>query len=186
MLKFITGNKNKYYEVSRHLSPIKLKQVKINLDEIQEIDPFKIINHKLKQAFKHSRGPFLIEDDSLYLEFLGGKLPGPLIKWFNDTMGNPGLYELARKTGKNKAEMLTLIGLAENSHKIVYFTGRTKGQIVKAKGGGGFEFDLIFKPDGQTQTAAQLKAKGIYLTSARAKAVKKLKKYLLNNQNEKQ
>ena len=41
MLKFITGNKTKFKEVSAVLAPIKLVMVNISLEEIQELDSAK-------------------------------------------------------------------------------------------------------------------------------------------------
>jgi len=57
---------NKFKEVQAVLAPIKLEQVDIDLAEIQELDARKIIEHKLKEAFKHRKGKFIIDDSSLY------------------------------------------------------------------------------------------------------------------------
>ncbi len=75
MLYFITGNKNKFKEFEYILGKGNIEQLDIDLPELQEIDPHKIIMHKLEEALKHHKGPILIEDTSLYLDCLGGKLP---------------------------------------------------------------------------------------------------------------
>lgn len=82
MLKFITSNKNKYEEIRVMLSPIKVERVNIELDEIQELDPQKVIKHKLRQALKYQKSNFFIEDSMVYFGCLNNKLPGPFIKWF--------------------------------------------------------------------------------------------------------
>src|ERR1051326_9091321 len=95
-LYFITGNKNKFAEINALLP--KVQQLDIDLVEIQDIDPQVIIEGKLREALKHHSGEFIVDDTSLYLNCLKG-LPGPLIKWFLQTIGTDGLYELAEKLG---------------------------------------------------------------------------------------
>ena len=53
MLKFITGNKNKFQEFQAILGEGNVEQLDIDLNEIQEIDAHKIIRHKLQEALKH-------------------------------------------------------------------------------------------------------------------------------------
>ena len=84
-LYFITGSKGKFTEV-QFIIP-NLKQLNIDLPEIQELDARKIIEAKLQSAFEHHAGEFIVEDTSLYLDCLNG-LPGPLIKWFIKTIKN--------------------------------------------------------------------------------------------------
>ena len=84
-LYFITGSKGKFAEVQLIIP--NLKQLNIDLPEIQELDPKKIIEAKLQSAFEHRSGEFIVEDTSLYLDCLNG-LPGPLIKWFIKTIKN--------------------------------------------------------------------------------------------------
>ncbi len=177
-LKFITGNKNKVKEAQAILKPIKVKQVKFDLDEIQNLEPHKIIKHKLQEAFKHHKGPFILEDDSLYLDCLGGKLPGPLIKWFNDTIGNKGLAKLTKKMGNNKATVQSIVGYAKNPKQIKFFESKLKGKIVLPRGSFGFGYDPIFVLKGLKQTYSELKKAGKLDISTRGKAMKKLKKYL--------
>ena len=86
---FITGNKNKLAEV--HAIIKNVEQLDIDLPEIQELDPHKIIQAKVAQAFTHHAGPFIVEDTGLYLDCLHG-LPGPLIKWFMEAVN---LYRVA-------------------------------------------------------------------------------------------
>lgn len=58
VLYFITGNENKFIEVSKILEGIKggLDKIELDLPEIQEINPHKIIKEKLKQAMKLEGG----------------------------------------------------------------------------------------------------------------------------------
>ena len=181
MLKFITSNKQKFKEVRELLKPIKVEQLNIDLDEIQDIDPHKIIRHKLKEAFKHHKGPFIVEDGSVVMEALGGKLPGPLIKWFNDYLGAKGTWLIAKKMGNNKATASIVLAYAKNSKDIKFFEGKIKGRIVSPKGSYLFGYDPIFLPNGGKLTLSQLKSKGDFTKSPRGIAVAKLKKFLISN-----
>ncbi len=179
MLKFLTGNKNKYREVCIGLAPFQVEQLDIDLTEIQEIDRYKIIEHKLQEAFKHHKGEFLLEDDSLYLELFDYKFPGPLVKWFNGSIGIKKLSELAIKNKKTGVRLNVIFALASSQKNIKYFEAVLKGNITKPKGKSGFGFDPIFKPLGYNKTLAQIKEEDDYTVSARGKALVKLKKYLI-------
>src|SRR4051794_13711802 len=97
-LYFITGNANKFREISAQIP--ELKQLALDLDEIQSLDPQAVIAHKLDQAAAHPDAPaggqFIVEDTSLSLDALGG-LPGTYIKWFQQAIGLAGISELAAK-----------------------------------------------------------------------------------------
>jgi len=179
MLKFITGNKTKFKEVASVLAPIKLEQVDISLVEIQELDAHKIIEHKLQEALKYRKGEFIIDDSSLYLKCFDYKLPGPLVKWFNDSIGGRGYARLVKNMGENRAKAKTIIGYAKNPKTILFFEGNLNGKIVPPRGKYNFGYDLIFVPDGKTKTLSELKQSGDFVSSPRGIAVLKLKKYLL-------
>jgi non-canonical purine NTP pyrophosphatase (RdgB/HAM1 family) len=153
------------------------------LAEIQEVDPRVIIRHKLQEALKHYKGPLIVDDSSLFFSCFNFKLPGPLIKWFNEYVGMPGLAKLAKKMGDSKARATTIIGYAENPKKILFFEGTLNGKIVPPRGKYNFGYDLIFVPDGKTKTLSELKQSGDFASSPRGIAILKLKKYLLKNQS---
>lgn len=117
MIYFITGNKNKFYEVKAILPSV--KQLNIDLPEIQDIDARQIIKEKLMQAFSYRKGEFIVEDTSLHLDCLNG-LPGPLIKWFLKTVGNAGLAEIALRLKNNKAIAKNLIGYVKILKKFIF------------------------------------------------------------------
>lgn len=174
-LFFITGNEGKFKE-AKEIIP-SLVQLNLDLPEIQDIDPKEIIKFKLLQALKHKKGNFVIEDASLCLDCLGG-LPGPLIKWFTKTIGNDGLYKIAKLHKNNKAYAKVIVGYAKNSKELHFFEGKIKGTIVAAKGEFGFGWDPIFMPEGFKKTFAQMSLEEKNKISMRKKAFTKLKKFL--------
>jgi non-canonical purine NTP pyrophosphatase (RdgB/HAM1 family) len=178
MFKFITGNKKKVEEFNTVLAPMHVEQLDIDLAEIQELDPHKIIKHKLGEAFKHHSGEFIVEDSSMYMAALGGKLPGPLVKWFNETIGTAGLAEIAQKFHNDKANAKTIIGYAKSPDDIQFFEGNVKGRIVAPRGNYSFGYDPIFLPEGSAKTLSELKSEGDFNSSPRGIAVKKFKEYL--------
>jgi len=153
MIKFITGNLNKFAEIKAVLPD--LEQLEIDLPEIQSLDPQEIVEFKLKTALEHIPGDIIIEDTSLYMEGLHG-LPGPLIKWFMKAMGREGLAKTVLASGNNRAEAKTIIGYADNKGQISYFEGTISGRIVMPQGETNFGWDPIFQPDGSEVTFAEM------------------------------
>lgn len=173
-LYFITGNKNKFDEVRAILSNV--EQLDIDLPEIQDRDAKNIIRAKLGEAFNYQERELMVEDTSLYLDCLNG-LPGPLIKWFLDTMGNEGLTNLAEKLGNDKAEAKTVIGYAKNREEIYFFEGSVMGKIVAPTGKSNFGWDPIFQPNGCDKTFAEMTGEEKNKVSMRKIAVEKLKEF---------
>lgn len=171
MIKFITGNKGKLDEATTILGEV--EGLDIDLVEIQEIDPHKIIRAKLEEAQKTEKGEFIVEDTSLYLDALNG-LPGPLIKWFLKLLGNEGLYNIWARLNNYNAEAKTLIGYCNKRGEIKFFEGATKGTISVPKGEG-FGWDPIFTPEGQDKTFGEMSSEEKNQISMRKIALEKLK-----------
>lgn len=172
---FITGNENKFKEV-KFIIP-NIERLDIDLPEIQELDARKVIEAKLREAFKHKSGCFIVEDTSLCLACQNG-LPGHLIKWHLKAIGNEGLYDIARKFNNFDAEAKTLIGFANNPNNIHFFEGLIKGKIVSPRGDRGFDWDSIFQPDGYSKSFAELNMEEKNDVSMRRIALNKLKEFL--------
>jgi len=89
---FITGNQNKSDYLSKVLG-VNLGHKKLELDEIQSVDPFAVTEHKARQAYSIIHKPILIQDTSLVFDALDG-LPGPFVKFFIES--EDGLVNLCR------------------------------------------------------------------------------------------
>lgn len=171
----ITGNKGKFDELASLIPQV--QQLDIDLPEIQELDPKKIIEEKLKAASLHHRGRFIVEDTSLYFDGLNG-LPGPLVKWFLKSIGNEGLATIARSLSDNAARAVTWLGYRTIQGEIQYFEGEILGNIVQPRGMNGFGWDKIFQPKGSAKTFAEMSSNEKNIFSMRRIAIEKLKKHL--------
>lgn len=175
MLYFVTSNANKFKEVQAILPDI--EQLKLNLDEIQSLDPQVVIEHKLAQAVTQHDGEFIVEDTTVELACLNG-LPGTYIKWFLDRLGAAGIAQLVHKYEDHSILSRVTIGYRSTNGQIHYFAGEYRGQVVTPRGTGGFGFDPIFMTEGKTKTNAELTSAEKNQISARGIAARKLKAYL--------
>ncbi|MCA9355548.1 RdgB/HAM1 family non-canonical purine NTP pyrophosphatase [Candidatus Kaiserbacteria bacterium] len=178
-ITFITGNENKLKEARAILKDFVIENKKLDLPEIQEIDAGKIIEAKLRQAYESEKATYIVEDTSLYIEALNG-LPGPLIKWFLETIGTVGIYELASKYDNQVAYTSCMIGYIDEKGRTDFFEGRVKGKIVEPRGKTNFGWDPIFLPDGHEKTFAEMTEEEKNATSHRKLAFVALGDFLKN------
>jgi len=172
-LYFITGNKNKLIE-AQHLIP-SIKQLDIEVEEIQSNDPQSIIKHKLEQACKHSQETFFVEDTSVYFPALN-MFPGPNIKWMVTDMGIEKIAELVHKYEDRTMIVKACIGLHVKG-VLTFFEGTVTGTCVKPQGDG-HGFTPMFQPEGHSITFAQMTPDQKSQVSHRSLAVNQMKTFL--------
>ncbi len=172
-LYFITGNENKFREAKSFIP--NLERFNLELSEIQSIDSQEIIKHKLLEAKEKHSGSFIVEDTSFYIDGMNG-LPGPLIKWFEKTIGLESIANLTLLYG-TKASAKCVLGIY-NEKEIKFFEGIIKGKVVDPIGENGFGWDKIFIPDGYEKTFAEMTSDEKNGISMRRIAFEKLKDYL--------
>ncbi|MEI6144358.1 MAG: non-canonical purine NTP pyrophosphatase [Candidatus Berkelbacteria bacterium] len=178
-LTFITGNADKAKQIQEFLN-IEIDHQKVDLDEIQSLDLQEIVEHKVRQAYEKLKKPVLVEDVSLVFNALG-KLPGPLIKWFLQSIGNDGMCKLLDGYEDRSATAKVLFGYF-NGTNLEFFDAEVAGSITDLpRGGDGFGFDYIFVPDGQEKTWAEINVLQHPEFSMRIPALRKLEKYLATN-----
>jgi inosine triphosphate pyrophosphatase len=153
---FIIGNEGKYSEIAALVPG--LQRVSMDLPEVQSLDPNEVVGEKLREAAGQSpERSFIVEDTSLSLACLNG-FPGPLIKWFMQSLGCAGIAELCLHYGNTAAWSETVIGLKlAGENEPFFFNCRLKGTIVVPQGDGGFGWDPIFVPEGETLSLAETK-----------------------------
>lgn len=151
---FITGNQGKADFMAKHLG-VPVPHKKIDLDEIQSLDLRKISEHKARQAYEITKSPVLVEDVGLVCEALG-ELPGPLIKWFLQTLGEAGICNLIGNYENKKAVGKVCFCYFAGKDPI-FFEGQVKGRIAdEPRGSGGYGWDFIFIPDGADKTYSEM------------------------------
>lgn len=176
VLYFITGNENKYQEIKSIISEIEMKEM--DLVEIQENNPQKIIEHKLLEASRlNPELELIVEDTSLYLDCLNG-YPGPNIKWFMEKNPIEKIYDIANKQMNMGAQAKTIIGYIDSNKNIKYFEGYLKGEIVKPKVESNFGWDPIFRAEDQLVSFGEMRKEAKNKISMRGQAARKLKEFL--------
>ncbi|MBA3723817.1 MAG: non-canonical purine NTP pyrophosphatase [Candidatus Levybacteria bacterium] len=179
-LTFITGNKHKLQSFYKYCN-VPVTHVELDLSEIQSLDVNTIVEHKAKEAFRIIKKPVLIEDVSLTFHALG-KLPGPLVKWFLEEIGNEGLCRLLHTYKDKSATASVTYGLYDGK-ELHLFYGEAKGTIAEQPmGTNDFGWTPIFIPEGYHITWGQMNLEDQGKTSMRKKALMKLEKFLQDNE----
>jgi non-canonical purine NTP pyrophosphatase (RdgB/HAM1 family) len=177
-ITFITGNHKKAEYVSKYLG-FPVGHRKTELDEIQSLDLRRIVEHKVRQAYKIIKGPVLVEDASLEFEALGG-LPGPFIKFFIEHVPLETICSML--DGKSRKAVAKGVYGYYDGKILKMFEGKLEGRIPnKPSGNGGFGYDSFFIPKGYRITRASLSEKDDQKTYMRIKPLAKVKKFLKNN-----
>jgi inosine triphosphate pyrophosphatase len=128
----------------------------------------------------------LVEDKSLHFHALGG-MPGPYIKWFQDSLQSTGLYNiLAAYENKSATAVCTLAFCPSPHADPILFTGECHGQIVEPVSGRGFGWDSIFVPDALACSDRPFSLMSVEEKnehSHRGKAVRRWAEWLGNNRD---
>lgn len=177
VLYFITGNENKIKEARQILGEV--ESLKIDLQEIQSLDPREVIEAKLLEARKYHQGPFFCEDVSLDLDCLNG-LPGTLVKWFLKSLHPEGIVKITTQYNDSKATVKAFIGYYDQE-KVHFFKGEVRGDIVSPRTASSFGFDPIFQPQGYNKTFADMTLEEKNKISHRRQALQKLQQHLENH-----
>lgn len=175
-LVFITGNQHKADYLARWLDH-PLAHQKVDLDELQSLDPREVVAHKARQAYELMRKPVLVEDVALTFTAMG-RLPGTFIKWFLQEIGTEGLANLAAGLPHQEAVASVMYGLCDGE-QVHIFAAEKHGRIASEhRGENGMGWDPIFIPEGLDRTYAELSIEELKPHSVRAEAIQKLKDFL--------
>ncbi len=127
--------------------------------------------------------PALADDSGLSVAALGGQ-PGVRSARYageptDDRRNNEKLLAQMKGVQDRDAFFTCVIALAGITGEIVFFKGQMPGNIATSiAGAGGFGYDPLFIPEGETQTLADLPAAFKAARSHRAQALLRLKDYL--------
>lgn len=188
---FATNNKNKLAEIREMLGDkievMSLADINCHEDIPETSDTLE--GNALQKAHyvydKYGMSCFA-DDTGLEVDALGGE-PGVYSARYAEGEGHDSEANMAKlmdKLGDNdnrKARFRTVIALITGNGEddVKLFEGVAEGDIIREKRGGeGFGYDPIFRPEGYDKTFAELGHEIKNKISHRAKAVQKLVEYL--------
>lgn len=175
-ITFITGNPVKA-ETLRRMLDHPVSHHLLELAEIQSLDLREVVAAKAAEAFRIIQAPVLIEDSTLVFEAMG-RLPGTLIKWFEQELGLEGLCRLADLHPSRAATGQVLYGLFDGT-TLETFYGEAKGHIADhPRGENGFGWDPIFIPAGHSKTRGEMTREEQQECSMRRAALARLQAFL--------
>ncbi len=132
-----------------------VQHLDLDLPEIQAIDVTEVIEQKARTAYHEIGQPVLVEDTSLSVTAWNG-LPGALVRWFLETVGNEGICRMLADFEQLEATAETCLGFFDG-REFISFSGLVKGSISRTpRGEGGFGWDPIFVPEGESRTFAEM------------------------------
>lgn len=174
-LTFITGNQNKSDFLSRNLG-FKVAHAKLELEEVQSLDLHEVVGKKALEAFRAVGGSVLVEDVSLTINAMG-HLPGTLVKWFLQEVGNEGLVKMTNSFGNNRTAVGNVCYGMVDGMGLHFFEGHMNGRIAESvsEGPNGFGFDAIFINEGFDIPRSEMSEGDYVSTSYRTMALKGLR-----------
>lgn len=191
-LVFATNNAHKLQEAREMLEGkihiLSLTDIGCH-DEIPETADTLQGNALIKARYIKNRYGYdcFADDTGLLVVQLGGR-PGVYSARYAGEECNPEknmqklLHELEGKSDR-RASFVTIVALIEGDEEKI-FKGEVKGHILTEKQGSeGFGYDPLFVPEGYNESFAQLGNETKNHISHRARAMQKMKEYLLGEQN---
>jgi inosine triphosphate pyrophosphatase len=193
-IAFVMGNEMKAMEMNlileKHgtiqegMSLVSLCLIQVDLPEIQEVLTQAIAKEKALLGTQLVGGPCVVDDTSLEFHALGG-MPGPYIKWFQESLKSEGLWNiLAAYDDKMVTALCTLAFYPYPHADPVLFTGIMTGTIVAPVQGRGFGWLSIFVPKDSEIKFSQMSTEEKNKVSHRGKAVQAWADWLSINKNE--
>lgn len=176
---FASSNEHKFEEAQRILSTlgVNIKLFKTTLEEIQSNSLNEIAKRKAIDAFTKIQKPILIEDDGLFINSLNG-FPGPYSSYAYDTIGNTGIIQLLENTELRDAKFVAIIAYCNGIDEVKLFESSIPGKISKEIENGGWGYDPIFIPDGESKTYANVSDKDKF--SHRSASLKKFSDWFMH------
>jgi len=171
------GKAREFIELGRAFG-IKIDIVRIPKIEIQSEDLREIAMYSAINALAHVRDNVMVEDAGLFIDALNG-FPGPYSSYVYKKLGVKGILKLMNGVSNRRACFKSIMAFASPAGLVRVFEGVVYGRIaLNARGSGGFGFDPIFIPDGESRTFAEMSISEKNRYSHRAKAFRNLAEWL--------
>ncbi len=154
-LVFVTSRVEKAREAERLGFPV--ERLDLDLPEPQALDPSEIVEAKARTAYKTLSRPVLVEDSGLAVRAWGG-FPGALVKWLENSAGVAALARMLDGFSDRSATAVCAIAYCDGA-EVITARGEAAGSIAPApRGSGGFGWDVLFVPEGEDRTFAEMSA----------------------------
>ncbi len=141
--------------------------------EIQTDRLEKVLKYAATGLDDEVKGDYLIDDSGLFIEALGS-FPGVYSAFVQKKLGNRGILKLMAGE-KYRAAFFETVFLLRQGDEHEVFHGQCRGTIAEAeRGKGGFGYDPIFIPEGDTRTFAEMTVVEKNKISHRGRAVEAL------------
>jgi XTP/dITP diphosphohydrolase len=154
---------------------------KTTLEEIQSNNLNDIAEKKAINAYDLIQKPVIIEDDGLFINSLNG-FPGPYSSYVYDTIGNKGIIDLLENSEVRDAKFVSIIAYCDNDYGTKLFESSIPGKISSVIEKGGWGYDPIFIPDGESKTYANVSDKD--KLSHRSASLTKFSNWFLDKQKD--
>ena len=156
-LEVATTNRNKLEEFRRILPDLEIVGKKLDIEEIQSLDAYKVVRHKAIEAYKaNDYNPILVEETSLALRGLGGR-PGAYIKDFSEEAEMRRMIAEGWLQGRDRSALAKVLIAVYDGAEVQIREGNTAGTIADTlRGENGFGWDDMFIPEGETRTFAEM------------------------------
>ena len=182
-LFFASSNEHKFQEAERILANLgmQINLFKTTLEEIQSNNLNDIAEKKAINAYDLIQKPVIIEDDGLFINSLDG-FPGPYSSYVYDTIGNKGIMKLLENSEIRDAKFVSIIAYCDSDCDVKLFESSIPGKISSIIEKGGWGYDPIFIPDGESKTYANVSDKDKF--SHRSAALTKFSNWFLDKQKD--
>ena len=182
-LFFASSNEHKFQEAERILANLgmQINLFKTTLEEIQSNNLNDIAEKKAINAYDLIQKPVIIEDDGLFINSLDG-FPGPYSSYVYDTIGNKGIMNLLENSKVRDAKFVSIIAYCDSDCDVKLFESSIPGKISSIIEKGGWGYDPIFIPDGESKTYANVSDKDKF--SHRSAALTKFSNWFLDKQKD--
>lgn len=169
-IRFVSSNKFKIAEAQEILAPhgITVVAADVKIEELQTTDTNRLVRDKVLKAFDIVGRPLFVEHTGLYVHD-AADLPGGLTQIFWDSLQAERFAQMFGSfTASGTATATTRIAYCDGK-QIHQFEGSISGSIVNPpRGPRDFQWDCVFKPQGDTETFAEMGSRKNLISMRRA------------------
>ncbi|NWF95310.1 MAG: XTP/dITP diphosphatase [Candidatus Thorarchaeota archaeon] len=170
-LVVLTQNQHKLAEISPlfqeygiHFETTSMPKYEIRADSVEEV-----ARVAAEYAYRTLMRPLVTDDTGLFIRALNG-FPQTYPAFVLSTIGTGGILKILEGVEDRSAKFVTAVGYCDENG-LRSFVGEMEGTIALTQAGsGGFGYDPIFIPRGESRTYAQLSLEEKVAISHRTKA----------------